>query len=298
MTFPAPPRLLVIVNPTAGRRGRLAAVLAALSARGCFLHVVATKAPGDAERIAREADMGAFDAAVAAGGDGTVHEVVNGLVNGRAGKPLPLGLIPLGTANVLAAEIGQATAPDRVAATIARGHCWPVRLGRVDGRRFLLMAGAGFDADVVASVDLALKRRAGKLAYVWRAATAALSYSFPPLAVRLDGVAKTAFGVVVCRGRHYGGGFVAAPQARLDAATFQVCLLKRPGAVNVLRYAGALMAGKLGALPDVEIATARTVVLEGPAGAPVQIDGDLRARLPVTMDLGPETIELIVPNVR
>ena len=292
MSFPTLPRLLVIVNPTAGRGGKLGACLEALSARGCSLCIVATRAAGDAERIAREADAGAFDAVIAAGGDGTVHEIINGLV----GRRLPLGLISLGTANVLAAEIGQDPSPDLVAETIARGHRWPVRLGRVGDFRFLLMAGAGFDADVVAGVDLALKRRAGKFAYAWRAVTGAFSYPFPLLTVRLDGVARTAFGIVVCRARHYGGGFVAAPQARLDAETFQVCLLKRPGGANVARYAAALMAGRLGALSDVEIITARTVEIEGPPGAPVQIDGDIHACLPLTIDLAPETIELIVPN--
>ena len=292
MSFPTPPRLLVIVNPTAGRGGKLGACLEALSARGCSLYIEATQAAGDAERIAREADAGAFDAVIAAGGDGTVHEIVNGLI----GKRLPLGLIPLGTANVLAAEIGQDPSPERVAETIASGQRWPVRLGRVGGARFLLMAGAGFDADVVAGIDLALKRRAGKFAYAWRAVTGAFSYPFPPVTVRLDGVARTAFGIVVCRARHYAGGFVVAPPARLDAETVQVCLLKKPGAGNVLRYAAALMIGRLGALADVDIITARTVEIEGPPGAPVQIDGDIRARLPVTIDLAPETIELIVPN--
>ena len=116
------------------------------------------------------------------------------------------------------------------------------------------------------------------------------------MTVRLDGVAHGAFGAIVCRARHYGGRFVAAPRARLDAETFQVCLLKRPGAANALRYAAALVRGNLGTRSDVAIATARHIVLDGPAGAPVQVDGDVRARLPATIDLAPETIELIVPE--
>ncbi|MEK7245357.1 MAG: hypothetical protein AAB223_04990 [Pseudomonadota bacterium] len=158
------------------------------------------------------------------------------------------------------------------------------------------MAGAGFDAEVVAGVDLGLKRRTGKFAYVWGTVIGALSYPFPPLTVRIDGVAHGAFGVVVCRARHYGGPFVAAPRARMDAETFQVCLLKRPGAVNVFRYGAALMLGRLARLADVEIATARHIAIDGPAGAPVQVDGDIRARLPAEIDLAPETIELIVPE--
>lgn len=304
MTFPASPRLLVVANPASGGEGRRRGYLDALVARGCSVRVVETTAPGEAEGIARAADAGAFDAIIAAGGDGTVHEIVNGLARGpgagRTHAPLPLGLIPLGTANVLAAEIGLTTAPGTVAEVIARGRRRTVRLGRFDDRfdsgRFLLMAGAGFDADVVAGVDPAFKRGAGKFAYAWRTMTGAFTYPFPPLTVTLDGAARPAFGAVVCRGRHYGGGHIAAPEARLDAPTVQVCLLTRPGALNVFRYAGALLAGTLGRLADVEIVTATTVRLDGPAGLPVQIDGDIRARLPVTIDAAPETIELIVPD--
>ena len=283
----------------------MTACLDALSRRGCRARVVETTAPGEAETIARAADPGETDAIVAAGGDGTIHEIVNGL----CGTTLPLGIIPLGTANVLAAELGQDPAPDRVADTLARGRRWRVRLGRIDsvgfaslsraatpvGRRFLLMAGAGLDAQVVASVNLGLKRLAGKFAYVWGACVEAFSYRFPPLTVRIDDVAHAAFGAIVCRARHYGGAFIVAPRARLNADMFQVCLLKQPGAVNALRYATALMRGNLAAQADVEIMMARHIVIDGPAGAPVQVDGDIRARLPAVIDMAQETIELIVP---
>ena len=292
MSFASSLRLLVIANPAAGQPRRLTACLDALGRRGCRVRVVETKAPGDAETIARGVDPGATDIVVAAGGDGTIHEIVNGL----CGKALPLGIVPLGTANVLAAELGLDLAPDRVADTLARGWRWRVRLGRIDSRRFLLMAGAGLDAQVVDSVDLRLKRRIGKFAYVWRAGIEALYYPFPPLMARLDGVVYEAFGVVVCRARHYGGAFVAAPNARLDTETFQVCLLKLPGAMSALRYATALMRGNLSMRSDVEIATARHIVIDGPAGAPVQIDGDIRARLPSVIEMASETIELIAPE--
>ncbi len=294
MPLSSPPRLLVIANPAAGQRQwrRLGACLGALAERGCPMRVAETEAPGDAERLARTADPGEIDAVIAAGGDGTVNEVANGLL----GLPLPLGFVPLGTANVLAAELGQDAAPDRVAETIVRGRRRRVRLGRVNGRRFLLMAGAGFDAEVVEGVNLMLKRRTGKFAYVWRTVVGALTYRFPPLTVRLDGAARDAFGVVACRARHYAGPFVAAPRARMDVDTFQVCLLKSPGAVNVFRYGAALMLGRFPRLADVEIATAGRIVIEGPAGAPVQGDGDVLARLPAEIDLAPETIELIAPE--
>jgi diacylglycerol kinase family enzyme len=155
---------LIIFNPAAGwrRRQRLAPVLAQLGEHGCAFVVRETQAPGDAERFAAEVDPEAFDLVVVAGGDGTVNETINGLA--RSG--LPLALIPLGTANVLAAEIGLGPDPAAVARCVALGQPRPIALGAAAGRRFILMAGAGFDAHVVAGVSVPMKRWLGKGAYV------------------------------------------------------------------------------------------------------------------------------------
>ena len=169
MTDPAPEnaaapavrgrRLLVIRNPAAGSRGgRFAATLDRLTGLGCRIEVRETGARGDAERFAQE--PGDRDLVVAAGGDGTINEVANGLVAGASG--LPLAILPLGTANVLAGEIGLGLDPGAVARTIARGAPRRISLGRVTGaqaggggaaRLFFQMAGVGFDAHAVAGVN-------------------------------------------------------------------------------------------------------------------------------------------------
>lgn len=295
MTAQPPKRLLVIANPAAGqgplRRRRLRACLTALAARGCVVTLQHTEHRGHAEELARAALDGPYDAVVAAGGDGTINEVANGLIGGS----LPLGLIPLGTANVLAAELGLQVGAASAAATIAGGRLRRVHLGRVDGRRFLLMAGAGIDAEVVAGVSLALKRRTGKFAYVLQTLVSALRYGYPPLQVAVDGVAHRAFGVVVCKGRHYGGPFIAAPRASLEAPGLEVCLLGRPGLSGTLRAAVALMLGRLGRLPEVTILPARQVTIDGAAGAPLQGDGDILAHLPCTITIAEESLDLLAP---
>src|SRR5258706_13445219 len=112
-------RLLLVFNPAAGRkrRPRYEAVLAALRAEGCAVTTVETEAPGHAERIARDISPHSFDAIVAAGGDGTINEIVNGLGD----KPVALGLIPLGTANVLADELRIPRQPAAIARVLAHG---------------------------------------------------------------------------------------------------------------------------------------------------------------------------------
>src|SRR5204863_6128250 len=116
--------------------------------------------PYDAERLAREADAD-FDVIVAAGGDGTVHAVVNGL----RGRAIPIGMVPLGTANVLAREIGLPRRAAPLAALIAAAPARPIWPGRIGARLFVMMASAGFDSETVAAIHPLLKARAGRLAF-------------------------------------------------------------------------------------------------------------------------------------
>jgi YegS/Rv2252/BmrU family lipid kinase len=292
---------LVIFNPTAGRRRRrcLETALAALERRGWDCELVETRAPGDAEALTRAAlREGRAGAVLIAGGDGTINEAVNGALAAGAeplAAPPPLGIIPLGTANVLAAELGMEGIPDAVAAIGAASTraIWP---GLADGRAFAMMAGAGFDAHVVAGVNPRWKRKLGKLAYVAEMLRQALRFRFPLYRVRVDGVWHEAGSVVVAKGHYYGGRFVLAPEARLDRPEFQVCLFMKRGRLALVLYALALPLGLLPRLKSVKLLPAREVVIEGPAGDPVQGDGDVIARLPVTITVAPHALPLVAPK--
>ena len=290
----APRRILAVFNPAAGRnrRDRFNAIVAALKNHGCAITVAETKAPGHAEEIARDVVVEDFDVIVAAGGDGTVNEIINGL----PGKAIALGLMPLGTANVLADEIGLAKANDVVARTLATGPIRPIYVGRANGRRFCMMAGAGFDANVVSGVSLALKKKVGPLAYAWQAFVQGFRDSYAPCDVTVDGVAYRTTSAVACNGRRYGGPFVAAPQASLADDRFQVVLMKGRGWFSVLRYGLGLMAGKVGAWPDVDILPGREVTVVGQKGQPVQADGDILTTLPLKLTIDPEPVRLIYPE--
>ena len=301
------PRVLVIYNPAAGqwRKRRLQTTLAALKGLGCAITLFATQKPGDAQEHAATLSADDCDVVVAAGGDGTINEVANGLANAKNPVP-PLAIIPLGTANVLAQEIGLRGNPRAVARAIAQGGRMTVHLGEAvtygsdaaragSGRYFLMMAGVGFDAHVVANVDLALKRRTGKIAYVVETLVQGLRYGFPRCRVTIDGQEHDAYSVVVCNGRHYGGPFVAAPKASLADPAFEVCLLEKGGYRHVLRYGAALVMGRLSALPDVKILTGKSLRIDGEAGLPVQGDGDIIATLPVEIGVAERTLELVIP---
>jgi diacylglycerol kinase (ATP) len=299
-TRPARQRLLVIFNPIAGRRARqrLDAALRALQRLGVVTVLRETHAPGDAEAFARAARASEFDAIAVAGGDGTMNEVVNGL----ADPDLPVAILSLGTANVLAHEIGLPRSPRRLAEVVATGPARRVALGEAlfeNGhrpRRFLLMTGIGFDADVVDAVDLGLKQRVGKLAFVVSILMRLWRYRPHAFGLHLDDtVQREAVSVIATRARCYAGHFILAPRARLSEPSFQLAIFKRAGRGAALRALLALPLGLLHRQPDIEIATATSVRLSGPTDAPVQIDGDVLGRLPVTLRIARDPVLLVHP---
>ncbi len=288
----APRRILAVFNPAAGRNRRSSfdRIVAHLKGAGCPVTVAETMHPGHAEAVAREAATD-FDVIAAAGGDGTVNEIVNGL----RGKSVALGVIPLGTANVLADEIGLSRKVGLVAHALTHGPIRPIHVGTVNGRRFVMMAGAGFDANVVNGVSLKLKKMLGPSAYVWQAAVQAFREDNAGCEVTVDGQTMPAVSVVVCNGRRYGGPFIAAPEASLSDDVFHVVLMPGRGWINVARYGVALMLGKISKLSDVRLVVGRDVRIEGIAGRPVQADGDIVAHLPARIAIDPEPVRLVFP---
>jgi YegS/Rv2252/BmrU family lipid kinase len=289
-------RLAVIYNPTAGprRRRRFAAGLALLSAAGAVARVLATERRGDAERFAAAAASdGSADAIVAAGGDGTINEVINGM----AGSGLPLGLMPLGTANVLAAELGIAVNPGAVAGAIAGGAVRRIHLGRCNGRYFVMMAGVGLDAHVVAAIKPRLKRAFGKLAYVAEGLNQIARLAPVRYRVTIDGVAADAATVIVANGRFYGGRYVVAAAADLGLPVLHACLFGRAGRVAALGYSVAMLFDRLQHLPEPDLAVrpGTRILIDGPAGDPIQGDGDVIGRLPAVIELAPSTLDVFVP---
>src|SRR5277367_1854400 len=194
--------MVIIFNPVAGRRraNLLWRVLDVLVANGVRLDLAETHRAGHAEALAREAVRRGEQMVVAAGGDGTIAEVANGLM----GSSACLGVIPLGTANVLAHELGLPFAPKSVAAALAFGRTrtlWPgVARGADSSRLFVQMLGIGFDAQVVHRLSLPLKRVLGKGAYVVQSLGESFRYKFPPIRLRIDEMETEAASAVISKG--------------------------------------------------------------------------------------------------
>lgn len=269
--------------------------MAALAARGAVVTLRPTGRRGDAEAFAREARGGGFDRVVVAGGDGTINEAINGL----AGSDTALAIVPLGTANVLAAEIGLEGRPAAIAEAILNGTPRAIALGKIvsgaGSRRFAMMAGIGFDAQVVAQVNPALKRLTGKFAYVAASLREMLRSPGLQFRVEIDGRTYQASSAIVAKGHFYGGRFVACPEARLEEPALHVCLFAQTGRLHTLRYAAALALGQLPRLSDVTVVRGQRIAVDGPVGEPVQADGDSDGRLPAAIEVEEAALRLVYP---
>ncbi len=287
--------MLIIFNPFAGRRriALLWRVLDMLMHNGVKLEVVETEHPGHAIELAREAAREGRGMVVAAGGDGTIAEVANGLI----GSATALGVIPLGTANVLAKEYGLPSSPRAVANMLAYKRVRPLWPGvaKLPGRDhvFVQMAGFGFDGAVVHGLPPLLKRAIGRGAYVWQCLWESLAYNFPTVRLAIDGKPYEAASVVVSKGRLYGGPYMLAPEARSDAPGFQVVLFERPGTFSALLSGAALPLGVLPRCPGVRILPASHVEFPGNARIWAQCDGDALDGLPFAVTNAEAPISLI-----
>jgi diacylglycerol kinase (ATP) len=268
--------MVIVFNPVAGRRRAhlLWRVLDVLVANGVRLELAETCRAGHAESLTLEAVRRGEPMVVAAGGDGTIAEVANGLM----GTGARLGVIPLGTANVLAHELGLPFSPKAVAAALAFGRTttlWPGVASSANGDRlFVQMLGVGFDAHVVERVSFPMKRLFGKGAYVLRTMAELTRYAYPPIRVRVDEVETQAASVIVSKGRLYGGRFRLTSDAAPGEKGFSVVLFDRGGPVAAAMYGAALPLNLLGCAPGVRRMRANRVDFIGNEPAPAQSDGD------------------------
>ena len=251
-----PRRILVIFNPAAGwarrRAQRLHRIIAELERRGCMVAVRTTQGPGDALQLARDADAH-FDVIVAAGGDGTVNEVANGVFAASR----PLAVVPLGTGNVLANELGLPRKPRDLARLIAEGAPQPLWPGRAGDRLFVAMTGIGFDAAVLSALEPAPQApdRQARLCL----ADPLMRVPLSPARVRLGSTAPP-IGQLrrsSSRGAFTPDDFVVVPGARVVDPLLHVVLFRRAGRLAVAALSRRDDLGILHRLPDVTIVGAR-----------------------------------------
>lgn len=299
------PMAVVILNPKSGRGqgmlrrpelGRLLTEAAdeAKQAGGCFTwEILETQAPGHGIALAAQAAQRGVQIVAAAGGDGTLNEVVNGLVGTQA----RLGLLPFGTGNDCARHLGIGTDLKKGVQALSTGRPRPADLGRVHDRWFINVAGCGFDAVVAARVNRGFRTLRGTAAYV--AAVIHSLMTFPPARLRLtlDGEVHELRALMcsVANTSSYGGGMRIAPDARIDDGLFDVCVIKAAGRIEFLRAFPRVFRGTHTSHPKVLMFRASTVHVESDSPLPVLIDGDIFGTTPAEFTLAPHAIEIMTP---
>ena len=270
-------KTVVILNPAAHseRAIRLRPDVEAL-ARDCLVRTTGRR--GEAENLARHAVDKGFEKIVAAGGDGTINEVVNGL----AGSSAMLGLLPIGTVNVFATELGLPVHNLETCWDIIRGdHTRIVDLPSANGKHFVQLAGVGLDAQVVKETSLAFKRSFGPLSYLISAAQIA-ARTPPRLFIDAENapIRESSF-VLIGNGRHYGGPFPFFKHAVLDDGLLDVVAFKRLGYLEIIKYLQDVFFSSDISLAEVEYFQTRGLRITSDQDVPVELDGELVGSCPV-----------------
>jgi len=283
-------KILVILNPAA--RGERANAqrekIAALSLR---LVVQLTNSPGDARTMAQQAVKDGYGTVVAAGGDGTVNEVVNGL----AGAEVNFGILPVGTMNVFATELGIPGDLAKAWQIIDDGFVRQVDLPRAGEEYFVQLAGAGLDAEVVQRTTPDSKKALGPMSYLITLAQVAARKPPTVHIDPIDGPPREGSFVLVGNGRLYGGPFVLFKDARLDDGLLDVLVFKNQSHWDLIRYFQAIAFGNHPGLPDVEYFQTRGLRLMSREYVPMELDGELTGSLPVELGFSSRKLSVLVP---
>ena len=282
---------VVIFNPAAGNeqanywQERVESI-----ARGCPVRT--TSSSGEAAVFARQAVEEGFEKIVAAGGDGTANQVVNGL----AGSKIALGLLPIGTVNVFATELGLPSHNLEL--------CWDViqdnnmrlvDLPSANGKYFVQLAGVGLDAQVVKETSLAFKRSFGPLSYLISAAQIAARQP-PKLSIESeDASVKEGSFVLIGNGRLYGGPFPFFKHALINDGLIDVVVFKRLGYLEIIKYLQDVVFSSHIRVPEIEYFQTRHLGITSEQDVPVELDGELAGNCPVDFQIKEKALRVLAP---
>jgi len=320
----------LIYNPSSGQvvvKNELDDVIAFLNRCGWSVTLRETGKPLEATELARHAATRGAKMVIAAGGDGTINEVANGLVN----TDVALGVLPVGTTNTWALQMGIPTLNPMIpgiqavklitsleeriarqlpasyyrkvlldaARVLVEGHTVAIDTGELSGRHFLMWAGMGFDAAIAQSIPLREKRALGSWAYVFPTIESIHKYSGTDVCLNLDGkvvTASTPF-IVVSNIQLYGGMLAIGARACVNDAKLDVCIFKGGGFFTFAQHAMNVLTHRHLQDPKVEYYQCREIVIESARSLPVHIDGEPFATTPVAIHTVPLSLKVIVPKV-
>jgi len=300
-TPPVAPRARIVVNPTSGSvhgafgLAELRETAQWLTAQGLPTELSLTRYSGHATELAREAADAGHEMVIAAGGDGTLNDVIQAL----AGHTTALGVLPMGTVNVWAREMGISLHPTEAREVLLHGVRRRVDLGRAGRRYFLMMAGVGFDAEVARRVERGALKRIGLklLEYLATAGILSLTHHSSNIRIRMNGKrrATRALMVIIGNTRLYGGALTFTQRAVADDGKLDLVVISGG---NLFHRAGVFLRALLRRptqTQNVRYERAQSVRIEADGEVPVQVDGEVIGALPMTFSVVPQALTVIVP---
>lgn len=290
-------KLTILLNPSAGRgkaRRVVTEALAVLRRAGVEPTVQESRDAPHLLELARQACAERPDVVVSAGGDGTHHYVLNGIL----GSGIPLGLLPVGSGNDFSKGLGVPTQPRAAAELLLRGRTRPIDLARAGQTVYGCIAGVGFDSVVTRYANERVRHLRGSLAYAWAILRCLKFYAPQPLELLSDGrnYSGEVIFAVVGNNVSYGGGLKLTPRARLDDGLLDVCIVPYIPKLELLRWVPRAYRGEHLAHPRILYFQARRVTLQSTARLELFGDGEFIQELPATIEVLPRAIEVVTPG--
>lgn len=293
-------RYLFVVNPTAGRgdglkRGEQIQKFATLW--GMDYQIVYTNHPGQGYDLAKKGVVEGAEVLIAVGGDGTVNEVMQGVIDADGVQKIYMGIIPAGTGNDLARTLEIPFDVEEALRVVEQGKIKMLDLGKVQGEHFINVAGIGFDAAVGEEINLNVKKLKGTAAYIYGVFKMLLQYKSPQITIRIDETVLKGryFLVAIANAKYYGGGMMIAPDAEVADGYYDVVVVKDVKQLEVIKVLPSIFRGKHISHPAVQVYRGKKIQLESNERVLVQTDGEIRGTLPMTFELESKVFPVIVP---
>ncbi|PIQ28225.1 hypothetical protein COW36_04695 [bacterium (Candidatus Blackallbacteria) CG17_big_fil_post_rev_8_21_14_2_50_48_46] len=295
-------KAMLIYNPVAGQiwqQFQPETAKTYLEARGWQVDIEPTQKIGGGADLARKAARQQYDIVIAAGGDGTINEVAQGLVN----TPVKLGFLPVGTTNVLAREFNVPQNYEEALEYLPQAQSQLIDLGKINQRYFLLMAGVGYDAEILMRVNKQLKTVAGKLA-VFTSGVENLFYHKPfTLKLRFEDaqgkrhrLKRTVMQIFVSNASTYATDYKIAEQAVMDDGLLELHIFKSKRFRDTFYSLISLLLRRHKEWVDFEHYSIRKLRILARKPVPIQVDGDLVGYTPVSIEIVPKALHILAPR--
>jgi diacylglycerol kinase (ATP) len=287
-------KTLFIVNPIAGRKKSLEIWNNIKPHIKSPFDYVLTKGPGDATKIAADAKNQGYTRVVAVGGDGTVCEVVNGII----GTDIELGIIPAGTGNDFVKTLKIPQLPIEALAVIENGYIGTVDVGKHENGYFINVAGVGFDAEVVNTTNVDLKFLTGSFAYITSVVWNLIRYCPREARIEIDGEVyrRKLWLVAVANGQYFGGGMKISPDAVVDDGLFDICMVNDMSRLEILKFLPRVFSGGHKNHRAFEVLRGKQVKIEFSTPTMTQADGEVLGHDSAYFSIIPKALKVIRNN--